>query len=831
MAMRHNPHIWVRRSTPLLAAATLALFPLAACSDSSDNGGGDKNAPEVAANPTSQQFTQGDALQVTLTATDDKTADPAIYYTLDGTLPTDQSTAYMAPIDIAEAGPGTILRFIAIDDAGNVSEVGLEGYTYIDPALGNFAQQWADSGHGDITAEAFRHWDEDGEVSTSCGKCHAADVALQEGFVDYALDGSVDNPSALPVGHYCNACHEGGGVLYDDLVTYPALEPVEFPSMETASLWSTSNMCVVCHSGRASTVDVNDKIAGAPGGPHTFTNIHYYAAAATLFGTETKGGYEYDGMDYAGRNTFGSHEATEQTCVGCHMQEAGGVANHSLEVDLARCNACHAGASFPELAGSPAANYDAITATSGELLTLIEDYAANTIGEPITYDPAAYPYWFKDNGDRYDVFDDALLKAAYNYQVVQKDPNGYLHNGTYTRQLVHDSIVDLGGVPSIAAPGRDGFTPSAGEAGKTEQWRLSGHADSDAEAFRHWDEDGAVSASCAQCHSSPGFVEYAQTGDVAADVALGSLVDCQACHLNADLYTDPSVRYGDAGHPFLDPVDFPSGAQQTLGDASNMCMTCHQGRESGLSVTNAMANDVVQEDPANPGVDLYDSFDFINRHYYAAAAILFGADVTAAYEYVGTGGYNTQNTFAAHPGALNTCLGCHGRSDADHTWEVQINDCAGCHQGITTFEDLGLPFGAPDDDYDGDGVGESFQLEIDGMKELLYAAIQDYANAGLGGTTYTSAIVYSSSAYPYWFVDTNGDGLPQEDETVYSNRYRDFDFDLLGAAFNYHSAQDPCNDIHNFGYALQTLYDSLDLLDDGTLNGSPQGSAAACVRP
>ena len=29
-----------------------------------------------------------------------------------------------------------------------------------------------------------------------------------------------------------------------------------------------------------------------------FTNIHYFAAAATLYGTLAKGGYEYEGKTY-----------------------------------------------------------------------------------------------------------------------------------------------------------------------------------------------------------------------------------------------------------------------------------------------------------------------------------------------------------------------------------------------------------------------------------------------------------------------------------------------------------------------------------------------------
>jgi hypothetical protein len=797
-------------------AATLALFPLSSCSDS-DGGGGDKTAPTVSAAPGTQQF--GAAFQVTLTALDNKDPAPLIFYTTDLSTPDALSTPYAGPIDVTAT---TVLKFVAIDASGNVSDVGVEGYTFVDPALAPFSQQWADSGHGDILGEAFRHWDEDGEVQTSCAKCHAG-----EGFIDYAEDGVVDLPAALPLGHYCESCHAAPpATLYDDLATYPALEPVAFPSGATASLWGDSNMCIVCHSGRESKVSVDNKIAATPGGPYSFTNVHYYAAAASLFGTETQGGYEYDAEDYVGRNTFGSHETSEQTCVGCHMREdAGAPAYHGWDPDITRCNACHAGASFETLAGSPSANYDAIQIAQAELLTEIEDYATNVIGTGITYDPSAYPYWFKPDGTSFNIFDETLLKAAYNYQVAQKDPAGFIHNGTYLRQLLHDSIVDLGGTPTDIAPGRAGFTPTAGEAGKSEQWHLSGHADSASEAFRHWDGDGEVSASCARCHSSPGFVDWAQNV-AAAPVPLGSLVDCKACHADTDLYTDPSTRYADlATHPALEPVLFPSGATATLNNDSNMCMGCHQGRSSGDALVAPSTNTVVQA-PTD-----YDSYNFINRHYFAAAAILFGADVTAGYEYGGQV-YKGQNTYNAAHASLDTCFECHMRgANMDHTWLPQLTDCSGCHQGITSFEELGLPFGAPDVDYDGDGTGESFQAEIDGMAAILYATIQDYATDGvsLGGVGHVSPVVYGPGAYPYWFEDANNNGV--YDEGIDVDRYEDFDLDMLRGAFNYHSAQDPCNDQHNYKYALQGLYDSIDFLDDGLLNGSTTGTAGPATRP
>ena len=36
-----------------------------------------------------------------------------------------------------------------------------------------------------------------------------------------------------------------------------------------------------------------------------------------------------------------------------------------------------------------------------------------------------------------------LLRAAYNYQYVQKDPGAFAHNGQYVIQVLYDTLVDL----------------------------------------------------------------------------------------------------------------------------------------------------------------------------------------------------------------------------------------------------------------------------------------------------------------------------------------------------------------------------------------------------
>jgi hypothetical protein len=78
-------------------------------------------------------------------------------------------------------------------------------------------------------------------------------------------------------------------------------------------------------------------------------------------------------------------------------------------------------------------------------------------GKPIAYTPEVYPYFFvdvNDNGtvdkdeakfpNRYKAWTPRLIKAAYNYQFVVKDPGAYAHNPTYATDLLHDSLADLG---------------------------------------------------------------------------------------------------------------------------------------------------------------------------------------------------------------------------------------------------------------------------------------------------------------------------------------------------------------------------------------------------
>jgi hypothetical protein len=662
---------------------------------------------------------------------------------------------------------------------------------------------WSTSGHADAEAEAFIHWDEDGEVPGSCAKCHST-----TGYVEFIQTGSVGNQ---PIGTTveCDVCHSDPdrGIVRDHT-------EVTFPSQITVEGMGSEALCMECHQGRESKVSVDRTISDAElpdddtsSSSLRFRNIHYYAAAASQFGTVVKGGYEYAGKTYDARF---SHITGYNACNTCHNP-------HSLEVDLGPCQTCHAGVSDPKNiryygsfvdyngnGNTTEGIYYELEAFKPKLYEALRKYSRRVLGYPIVYDSHAYPYFFYDANDNgvadadeegYGYFSARLLRAAYNYQVAQKDPNGYAHNGKYLIELLYDSIEDLNS--KLKNPvSMEGLH-------RTDE----GHFDGSAEAWRHWDADGEVSSSCAKCHSAVGLADLLELGEnIAAEISNGML--CTTCHTSP-----PAVRQ-------FGSVEFPSGVIKSMGDSSNLCLNCHQGRESKKSVDEDIA--------AKPG----GPYGFINVHYYPAAATVFGSEVHGGYEFKGKQ-YMGQKLWHNHNGQFDTCVECHMGTQSenkpyDYTGETHNvhkpnpEDCVYCHgQDVSQpnpgsdpakFEFNAIrPASTPD--YNGNrDKTESIQSEIKGLEEALYKQIQAYA-AGVIGTP----IIYDSHAYPYFFVDPNGNGEVDPGEAIYPNAYSYFDAKLLRAAYNFQvSKKDPNGFIHNSMYIAQLLVDSIEHIGGDT---------------
>ena len=180
-----------------------------------------------------------------------------------------------------------------------------------------------------------------------------------------------------------------------------------------------------------------------------FKNIHYFAAGATVFGGEVLGAYQYEGKEYAGVNLHAGEngEAKANKCADCHDV-------HALEPNTESCETCHETAD-PSAIRVSEVDYDGdgdvTEGIKGELDTLTEalytamqTYSAANGGE-ISYNPAAYPYFFDADSKGYATWTPRLVKAAFNYQYVQKDTGAFVHNPKYVIQILIDSIEDLGG--------------------------------------------------------------------------------------------------------------------------------------------------------------------------------------------------------------------------------------------------------------------------------------------------------------------------------------------------------------------------------------------------
>ena len=317
--------------------------------------------------------------------------------------------------------------------------------------------------------------------------------------------------------------------------------------------------------------------------------------------------------------------------------------------------------------------------------------------------------------------------------------------------------------------------PNPGEI--LEAWLASPHAQSSAEAFRHWDDEGEIPGSCAVCHSTTGFAEYVASpmmsaGRIDHPVPTGTTIECASCHAPEALG--------------LASVTYPSGVTMDVSGPSAVCTVCHQGRASTDQVDEAVAE--LELDLVSPDLG------FINIHYAAAAATQLGGEVRGGYQYE-TRSYVGEFT---HIAGFDTCVGCHG----PHDTQPQLETCTTCHAGANNFAAIRTTT------LDILGTGDTTS-GISSVIEELHARLGE-AIATYARHINASPVVYSDEAYPYFFSDLNADGVADPSETIFPNRYQRWTPRLLRAAYNYqYVAKDHGAFAHNPHYAIQLLFDSL----------------------
>ncbi len=693
------------------------------------------------------------------------------------------------------------------------------------------ADVWEKSPHNDKAAEAFKHWDAETtkEVPAACAQCHSSSGNIDFNGGDGSAAGKVDKN--VPIGETvtCAACHNEKTAA---LTSVKFLNGVELTGLDSSA------RCMVCHQGRATQKTIDDQIAKfkvtdvdavvAPlkdGDKVTnfgFVNVHYFAAALTLYGDQVKGAYQYEGQTYDIKN---QHVDGFDSCVGCHDA-------HSTEVKVEACTECHTGAKTKaDLANIRMAsstrdfngNGDVkegiakeIAGMQVSLLKAIQSYAKDVAKVGIVYDPAVYPYFMvdKDNDGKadkndkgatisYNAWTARLLKAAYNYQLSLKDPGAFAHNPKYIIELVYDSTADLN-------------TKLATKIDMSKMVRNdAGHFAGNTMAFRDWDDTGTVPYSCAKCHSADGLPEFISNAGKLLISSNGTLdiagvnhqpssngLECHTCH-NTEKF--PAVLA-------VTTVPFPSNTTQTFSTKkddkgnliavnANICIECHQGRQSTVTMNNYLKA-FTDENKVDAKIT------FKNIHYFAAGATLFGTQAKGIYEYADKK-YDGQNL---HAEKFNTCTDCHDK----HALTVKETACAGCHK-VDDAKKIRMSKENWDTTAKDPATVPTYEV-VETFKTRLYAAIVKYAK-----DTSKLGIVYDGSANPYYFVDKDGDGKVDKDDKGAAIRYNAWTPKLLKAAYNYqYAVKDPGAFTHNPKYVLQALYDSIESLG---------GDVTGLVRP
>ncbi|MEZ5883898.1 MAG: cytochrome C [Paracoccaceae bacterium] len=309
---------------------------------------------------------------------------------------------------------------------------------------------WSRSGHSDAAAEAFAHWNEDGEIPAVCSVCHSGAGFRAFHGLDGSAPGLPENP--MPIGGVvdCETCHSP---------KLSSVTEIRFPSGIAHPVSAAEAACLTCHQGRAAGATVAKAIGtrgdDTPDPELGFVNPHYATAAATWLGGYGGAGYHYPGKEYSGRFF---HARPLATCASCHEP-------HSLEVASATCGTCHENATPREIRLSRQ-SYDGsgnlsvgirsdILGNADRLMQLLKEYAAGVAGTAMVYDGHRHPYFFADaNGDgqadqaegkpvAYNAWTPRLLRAAFNWKLVTADPGAYAHNPHYALELLYDSTEDL----------------------------------------------------------------------------------------------------------------------------------------------------------------------------------------------------------------------------------------------------------------------------------------------------------------------------------------------------------------------------------------------------
>lgn len=365
---------------------------------------------------------------------------------------------------------------------------------------------WAEGGHGDVTAVPWRgdsghtDWGMQGPAvsgvnfqsspqQTNCIRCHTSNGFAA--FVDSGFTMIDRNPTGgLNAPLTCNGCHTSpeGDLRLQNFTTathgakgYKALWGYSTAKISGQKVVTAiqlgdnknSNICMPCHSQRASGQEIKDVFAtGAYKQYSAGSGIYPHAAqpAAIFYG---KGGYEFTATNGTGSSNgfayqdrarhqrignygtgtgYNNTGVTQGACVGCHMTSD---KSHNLEVlskdavtgaytqiVSTECALCHASEFTYQNVQAAKDDFNAAVKALGNVLVakgLTLD-GVNPLPERTAKDLSGGT---KSNTavDANNLTAQGKMGAWFNWYLFKTaDPGAFAHNPSYARRLVMDSI-------------------------------------------------------------------------------------------------------------------------------------------------------------------------------------------------------------------------------------------------------------------------------------------------------------------------------------------------------------------------------------------------------
>jgi hypothetical protein len=366
------------------------------------------------------------------------------------------------------------------------------------------------------------------------------------------------------------------------------------------------------------------------------------------------------------------------------------------------------------------------------------------------------------------------------------------------------------------------------------EWAKSAHADflSGAWAHYNWTCDitncGAFGdrGSCQRCHTTTGYAAYAnalETGNtaLAEGIRTGTspqvtfsatfkpeMLKCNGCHKdNKGTLRNPGAIT--ANYDFISGANTFAKASHTYPDVSfsNVCMACHTGRESGKTIKN------LNTGQAGTSTVDFGNRSFINSHYLTAGGTVFTATGYEfdgrTYENLAAYKHDKIGTAAAHgTGTRGPCIGCHmsrPNGNGDHLFLPVSHDAAGNITGIASEVCMECH-----------GPSPTVILELVKAQKAQYTEALEALKAQLAVRGYNWTSGYPYFANTNWLTQSGPAPFPTPDTDpsgATSGKHN------LGSAFNFNLLEhDPGGYVHNRIYVKRLIYDSIDWLDDNSMN-------------